>query len=184
MSEGRPWYREPETFIAVAALVVSVSAVAVGLYEAALQRKHDRAEVWPHLEITTYTMLSGAKLSVDNTGIGPALIKSIVVTVDGKPVHDWNEVLTQLLGHSPPAPLSNSTIAESAIRPGDKVTVVGIPNEDMPPRFWKSVGRVAMKVCYSSVFGESWMLREAHIGERTTWTTVSECPAQREDEAF
>lgn len=47
MKGDRPWYREPETFIAVAALVVSVSAVAVGLYEAQLQRAHDRAEVWP-----------------------------------------------------------------------------------------------------------------------------------------
>jgi len=33
MSDDRPWYREPETFIAVAALVVSISAVAVGIYE-------------------------------------------------------------------------------------------------------------------------------------------------------
>jgi len=31
MSDDRPWYREPETFIAVAALVVSISAVAVGI---------------------------------------------------------------------------------------------------------------------------------------------------------
>src|SRR5438552_4266118 len=52
MNGDRPWYREPETFIAVAALVVSVSPVAVGLYEAKLQRAHDRAEVWPHVEIS------------------------------------------------------------------------------------------------------------------------------------
>jgi hypothetical protein len=55
-----PWYREPETFIAVAALVVSVSAVAVGLYEARLQRTHDRAEVWPHVEISTFVTPTGA----------------------------------------------------------------------------------------------------------------------------
>ena len=80
MNEPRPWYREPETFIAVAALIVSVSAVAVGLYEAQLQRAHDRAEVWPHVEISTYTTPQGASLFVENTGIGPAIIKSIVVT--------------------------------------------------------------------------------------------------------
>jgi hypothetical protein len=32
----RRWYSEPETFIAVAALVVSISAVVVGVYEASL----------------------------------------------------------------------------------------------------------------------------------------------------
>jgi len=41
MSDDRSWYREPETFIAIAALIVSVSAMVVGIYEAA----HDRAEV-------------------------------------------------------------------------------------------------------------------------------------------
>jgi hypothetical protein len=48
MNGDRRWYREPETFIAVTAFVENVSAVVVGLYEAHLQRAHDRAEVWPH----------------------------------------------------------------------------------------------------------------------------------------
>src|SRR3982751_1653555 len=89
------WYRQPETFIAVAALVVSISAVVVGLYEASLQRAHDRAEVWPHLEISTFTSSSGASISLVNNGIGPAIIKSVVVTVDGKPQRVWHDVLQQ-----------------------------------------------------------------------------------------
>ena len=184
MSEGRPWYREPETFIALAALVVSVSAVAIGLYEAALQRRHDRAEVWPHLEVTTFTMRTGATLSIENRGIGPALVKSIVVTLDGKRAHNWNEVLTALLGHAPPAPFSNSTISESVLRPGDKVTLVGLPNEDMPPGFWQSVGRVGLSLCYSSVFGESWLLHDTHVGQRTTYADVPRCPAPVTGEDF
>lgn len=184
MSDGRPWYREPETFIAVAALVVSISAVAVGLYEAALQRRHDRAEVWPHVEITTFTSLNGATLSVENTGIGPALIKSVVVTVDGKRTRDWNEVLTALLGHTPPQPFSNSTIAESALRPGNKVTLVGLPNGDMPPGFWSAIGRVGLAICYGSVFDEFWQLSDSAIGHRTRWTRVDHCPTQGDSDDF
>ena len=184
MADARPWYREPETFIAVAALVVSISAVAVGLYEAALQRRHDRAEVWPHVEITTYTSPEGAKLSVENSGIGPALIKSVVVTVDGKRNHNWNEVLTALLGHTAPQPLSNSTIAESALRPGDKVTLVGVPNGDMPPAFWHAIGRVGLVVCYGSVFDEYWQLTDSAIGRRTRWERVDHCPTQADGEEF
>jgi two-component system, cell cycle sensor histidine kinase and response regulator CckA len=99
MNADRPWYREPETFIAVAALVVSVSAVAVGLYEARLQRTHDRAEVWPHVEISTFVTPTGASLSVDNTGLGPAIIKSVVVTVDGKARSNWYIWAYSELGH-------------------------------------------------------------------------------------
>lgn len=184
MSEDRPWYREPETFIAIAALVVSVSAVVVGIYEAALQRRHDRAEVWPHLELTTFTTTNGASLSVTNTGIGPALIKSVVVTVDGERSHNWNEVLTALLGHAPAEGFSNSTIAESALRPGDKVMLVGLPNADMPPGFWTAVHRVGLTVCYSSVFDEYWVMRDAGIGGRTRWEAATGCPAQAAGEDF
>jgi hypothetical protein len=184
MADARPWYREPETFIAVAALVVSISAVAVGLYEAALQRRHDRAEVWPRIELTTFTAPGGATLSVENTGIGPALIKSVAVTVDGKRSHNWNEVLTTLLGHTPQAPFSNSTISESALRPGNKVTMLGVPNADMPPAFWASIGRVGVAICYGSVFDELWQLSDSSIGHRTRWERVTECPAPGNGEEF
>lgn len=184
MADGRPWYREPETFIALAALIVSVSAVAVGMYEAALQRRHDRAEVWPHLELTTFTTTNGATLSVSNTGIGPALIKSVVITVDGKRVRHWDEALTALLGHAPTEAFSHSTIAESALRPGDKVLMIGLPNADMPANFWTAVRRVAVTVCYSSVFDEYWVMRDAGIGGRTRWEPASGCEPQAEGEDF
>lgn len=41
MATERRWYAEPETFVAIAALTVSISAVVVGIYEASLQRHHD-----------------------------------------------------------------------------------------------------------------------------------------------
>ncbi len=185
MSDDRPWYREPETFVAVAALVVSISAVVVGMYEAALQRKHDRAEVWPRVELTTYTSVNGASIFVENTGIGPALIKSIAVTVDGKRAHNWPEVLAALLGHEPAAPVSNSTVAEHALRAGDKVMIVGVPNIDMPNPFWKTVGRVGLTICYSSVFEEYWVLRDSAVGNsRTRWEPATGCPTQVAGEDF
>ena len=177
MADDRPWYREPETFIAVAALVVSVSAVVVGLYEASLQRRHDRAEVWPHLEISTFTTLQGVALRLDNTGIGPALVKSITVTVDGKSQHSWDEPLTTLYGHEPP-PHSDLTVTEHALRAGDQLTVVGIGTKDLPPNFWKWIGRVSVSICYTSVFGEAWRVSDDYLGGSSTWKSVSSCPAQ------
>ena len=177
MSADRPWYREPETFIAFAALVVSVSAVVVGLYEAALQRRHDRAEVWPRVEISTFVVPQGAALRLDNTGIGPALVKSITVTVDGKMQRNWDEALTVLFGHAPPAH-SSSTVTEHALRAGDQVTIVGIGKADLPPNFWQWVSRVSVRVCYSSVFGESWIVTDDHLGGNSKWETVEHCPPQ------
>ena len=137
MNGDRPWYREPETFIAVAALVVSVSAVAVGLYEAQLQRAHDRAEVWPHVEISTFVTPKGASLFVENTGLGPAIIKSVVVTVDGKPRRNWDDVL-RALGDSARAAMSTTTVVDHALRGGERTALVGLDRllhqmEEMKP---------------------------------------------------
>jgi len=70
-----------ETFIAIAALVVSVSALAVGVYEASLQRWHDVAEVWPHVELSTFISGNGATLVLGNPGLGPGIVRYVELKV-------------------------------------------------------------------------------------------------------
>ena len=177
MRDERPWYREPETFIALAALVVSVSAVVVGLYEASLQRAHDRAEVWPHVELAAVVSQSGAVLSLENGGIGPAIIKSLTVSVDGTPRKDWGDVLRVLSGKAPEA-YTHMTAVDHALRAGDRSTLLGLQPSDMPPHFWEAIARVGVTVCYASVFGESESLVIPHLGKAGTWHAVDTCPKQ------
>jgi len=173
----RPWYREPETFIALAALVVSVSAVVVGLYEASLQRAHDRAEVWPNLELSTYVTPKGASLRLENSGIGPAIVHSIVVSVDGRPRRNWTDVLAAVTGRNPGV-LESSTAADRAIRAGDGVLLVGAPAAALPPGMWDYIKRVSVRVCYSSVFKESWVLESRHLTTKSTRTLIASCDTQ------
>jgi hypothetical protein len=175
MPDNRPWYREPESFIAIAALIVSLSAVTVGIYEAWLQRAHDRAEVWPHVEIMTLITPKGASLYLENTGLGPAIINSVVVSVDGKPGHNWNDVLRTLEG-SEPGPFNNSTVTDHALRAGDKAELIGLVQKDIPPGFWKWIARVSMKVCYRSAFEDHWMLSDDYLGGTSKWVAVKDCP--------
>jgi hypothetical protein len=176
MSEGRPWYREPETFIALAALVVSLTAVAVGIYEAWLQRAHDRAEVWPRLEVGTWTSDSGATLRIDNTGLGPALVDYIAVTVDGRPAHDWPSVIKSLYGDQVSS-FGHSTVFEHALRPGDQHAFVHIPAKSVPANFWDAIARLTVTVCYSSVFHEHWIVVDKP-GQSNKWSDAAECPRQ------
>lgn len=177
MPDARPWYREPETFIAIAALVVSVSAVVVGIYEASLQRAHDRAEVWPHIEIATFISLNGASVSLENNGIGPAIIKSIVVTVDGRSRRDWPDVVQALLARTE-TNVATSSVVSRGVRAGDKVEMLGLPHDLVPEDFWKSIARVGVVVCYSSVFDQFWEVTDAHLGSASTWRSVQTCPSQ------
>ncbi|HVX39029.1 MAG TPA: hypothetical protein VHB25_05580 [Gemmatimonadaceae bacterium] len=181
MSDDRPWYREPETFVAVAALIVSISAVVVGIYEAALQRRHDRAEVWPHLEIGTYTSPKDAKLSLQNNGIGPAIVQSIVVTVDGKPRRNWDSVLVAVAGVANKN--QETSAAGRGIRAGDAVELLGVLRAALPPTFLDQVGRIAVHVCYTDVFGDAWTVTDT-LGKRDVWRNVDRCPPQPSDAEF
>jgi hypothetical protein len=176
MSENRPWYLEPETFVAVAALIVSFSALGVGVYEASLQRTHDRAEVWPNLEVGTFTTGEGAKVIVDNTGLGPAIVESVAAMVDDTAKHTWRGVFRALLGDSA-RNFGNTSLFDHGVRPGDRVELLTLPASSLPTPFWPQIGRVTLRVCYRSVFEERWMV-EARLGTANRRVKVTKCPAQ------
>ena len=183
MSDDRPWYREPESFVAIAALIVSISAVVVGVYEAALQRRHDRAEVWPHLEIGTYTSPRTVAVKLENNGIGPAIVQSVIVTVDGKPMSNWPQVVRALIGHKTML-MSYESATQRGIRAGDNVTLVEVPTDSLPPGFGESVKRVSLSVCYTSVFDEAWQIHDDSLTVGSVWKPVDKCPAQPKNSDF
>jgi hypothetical protein len=79
------------------ATFIAVLAVGVAAYTACVQRQQVRAQVWPVLEYNTGNEPE-LRFGLANKGVGPALIKHVVVTVDGNPVSDWNAAMTALLG--------------------------------------------------------------------------------------
>lgn len=182
MSDTRRWYAEPETFVAVAALIVSLSALGVGVYEARLQRTHDRAEVWPNLEIGTMTSNDAADVVVENTGLGPAVVEAVSVQVDDTLRHGWRGVLQALLGDST-RNFGNTSLFDHGVRPGDQVTLLRLQGSSIPTPFWKQIGRVRIRVCYRSVFEERWIL-EARLGTANHRRPVTQCPAQATGDDF
>src|SRR3954467_8259149 len=79
---------------AVIAAFVGLLALCVSGYTAYLQRQQVRAQVWPYLE----SGISSSKRSVTlfNKGVGPAIIGSVHVLVDGKPQRNWPAVFRAL----------------------------------------------------------------------------------------
>ena len=170
------WYTKPDMIVALSAILISLCTVAVSGYEAWLQRHHDRAEVWPHVELSLVNTPEQSTLSIENTGIGPAVIESFTVTVDGKSVRNWSEALTTVLGRAPTA-FENSTVVSHALRAGDHVTLIGLKRSDLPPGSMAKFTRVGVEVCYASVFGDNWTLRDRHLGGESEWLETSRCSA-------
>jgi hypothetical protein len=73
---------------------IAITALAASIYNVYLQRRQIEAQVWPHLE----WMYSGGEdftFDLANSGVGPARILGLRVTVKDKPVKTWQQALDE-----------------------------------------------------------------------------------------
>ena len=156
---------------------IGLLAVAVSAYTAYLQRQQVRAQVWPVLEFSSGNE-PRLHLSLANKGVGPALVKHLVVTVDDKAAADWGEVLTRLLGPGSHG-YSYDTVGHAVFSAGEHEDIL-LPHleggaKGPAARFDKERFRIGVELCYCSALGECWMLTAKPAQEATTEAT-GRCP--------
>lgn len=175
---ARKRFRAPELTSALA-LAVSIFALAIGAWQTRLMQGQARASVWPHLEVG-YTYNSnvdenGFIWRIDNNGVGPARVESVALTLDGKPMKNWSEVL-KALGFSGEMRVSTTSLAGEVIPPSlnreTAIETIRINQRDAAVQFKAAVPRFTMDVCYCSVYDDCWV---AHW-QKTKVDAVAACP--------
>jgi len=174
---GRNW----DALAAIIAALIGILALLVSGYTAYVQRQQVRAQVWPYLMTANYDNESAIKLL--NKGVGPAIVKSMRVLVDGKPQHGWRQVTTALgLEH---VPLRTSTITDNVISGGEVVQMLVFGDADAYHRFRKeSASRSGIEICYCSTLDDCWVYDAVDPAARATQKQVDSCPVLDETEAF
>ena len=172
--------RRYETIIAT---LVGVSALFVSGYTAYVQRQQLRAAVWPILQFNSSNE-PHVRLSLDNKGVGPAIVRHVKVTVDAQPVRNWHDALQKLLGpgrHS----FSESTMTGHVLSAGESMNIL-VPHSDegKPLTSEKSDPlyaaadearkRVGVEICYCSTLGECWTVRSD--GSSSSTVSTRTCP--------
>jgi hypothetical protein len=174
---------------AIVAAFVGVMALLVSAYTAHIQKQQVRAQVLPILE---YGTSSGPiHADVTNKGVGPALVRHVIVRLDGEPIHDWDEAMTRFAWpgkHN----YSESNIGGHVLAPNDKLEIfkpltddyqdVGRLDGELGKRANVDRFRIAVEICYCSTLGDCWTLR-AGGDEGASTTEAGRCPA-RSDVTF
>lgn len=165
----------------IIASLVGLLALLVSGYTAWIQRQQVRAEVWPYLTVAYQD--PGNKLTVFNKGVGPAIVRSVRVTVDGKPQPDWDRVLGAL--GLPAANYGLSTISGTVLSPGDALSVVVFPDESAYARFRKAMSAHGlMDICYCSTLDECWVFEDRRAPVNPVVRAVAQCERLPVAEAF
>lgn len=164
-----------DTLVAFCALLVSMITAAVLSYQTHVVEEQYAAAIWPYLSVDTTNGEREVKISLTNNGLGPALIGSAQLFIDGRAAPAWTTLIDEL--KQDPAfqsiaqkRLSNSTTSvdgSTTIRPGDSLTLLAVKVPNAIPKAVLYKHRISAEFCYCSLNDRCWTL-DTIIGSHKT----------------
>lgn len=141
--------------------LVALSALGVSAYQAYLSREQQRMSAWPYVSLDR-SNAEGSQFFVRNVGLGPALVRAVEVTVDGRLVRTWNGVVRAAVGRD--TGLAYNTVSTSlgpgsVVLPGAAVETFRLAGPPAVPEAVHAAAnrdRIVRRVCYCSLYGECW----------------------------
>ena len=151
----------PDHIIALSSVFIALSAFILSFRQARSTEKHNRLSLTPHLCITTLYDQENVHLVADleNTGIGPAILKECLITIDGTEIKelpvDWIQIFDNFKF---PGTVAGMNLGmDEFIQPGKKYLLLGLESVDKEMTkkdMAKLTQRVKILIKYESVYGE------------------------------
>lgn len=144
----------------IGAVILSIVAISISVLEVSTMRTHQRASVWPYLEISQGYNQDGFRMTLENKGVGPALIKRFEMTLDGKPAPDLDKMIIDVVGEENAFSYDlygSNNPSNGVISAGESVRLFGVPWEDRTRLFTQRANnRVNIIACYCSIHDQCW----------------------------
>jgi hypothetical protein len=165
----RTWLRA-DLLIAVCALLISSLTCVATFFQTRVVANQLSASVWPYLSYTTTFDPNGITMTIDNDGLGPAVIRSASLEVDGREMASWEAAAKSLgkipgikgIGGSFTSLGPGSVIREGASHQLFHLQFTTTPRADRAAALTQlrdSFGeRAAVTVCYCSTLENCWLL--------------------------
>jgi hypothetical protein len=166
---GHRWL---DLLLATSAILISTVSLFIASQHARTQERMVAATSWPFLQFRTGNNGDQGKpivtMSVVNVGQGPALLKHVSVTYDGKPVRGAYELMAACCGW---APKTDAELKTFRINTSPLGGVVIPPHEEYPFYLFEKTGpqseavwnkmdqarfRLKFDACFCSVLGDCW----------------------------
>jgi hypothetical protein len=165
--------------IALSALLISGVAAGASAYQTYVIRQQYSATVWPYLTFISTSSPTFFWLRVNNAGIGPALIRSAVVSRDGKPIvmranpstspalfyaitpernaADADE--RRLRVHGKESLTVSSIVRGDVVPAGSTLDLLRVDGSFLTRHVFNDVRRIDIQICYCSLLGTCWIKR-------------------------
>jgi hypothetical protein len=140
------------------AIIISLAAMFISIYEASILKSQQTSMVWPYLDLSQQTDNNGFAIEIANKGTGPAIVTSVQVDYNGLPVESMDVLLDSLnpnrtFGYDI---LRNSSIGNQVFMSGEKRVVFGLPYNDETRIVQSNLAKIRIRIGYKSVLEEHW----------------------------
>jgi hypothetical protein len=160
--------------IAVCALLISTLATGAAWWQARVLAAQTRvlqeqlgAQVWPYVLSSEGINGDTVRIEITNDGLGPAVLQSVVASINGVSESNYIDILHALLGphlvarkpHGEKFSYGLNTESPGfALRPGDTINVLTLQSTTYARAFLRAYGRVRTKICYCAIIpGKCWL---------------------------
>ncbi len=148
-------------FIAIAALLVSALTAGALVYQTRVIADQYAATIWPYMSVNSTYSAHGVAIQVENDGVGPALIESAELLIDGKVVPSWGTFLYELKAIPALKGANVSTSASSfgradTVRPGDTKSLFAVTYKATVEPRAMTAHTIGIRLCYCSINSSCW----------------------------
>lgn len=157
--------------LSISALITAVVAVWIAVVEQQSNREYQRLSVEPYLELANSNRNTYERL-LTNSGLGPARIQSVDVSIDGVAIRDWSQAIKVLTNVGATSINISDLWQGRQIKAGEQVVLLQLSEKPAALEFHRNVGKLNMKVCYCSIYKDCWIKQSGEVPK-----AVEQCPA-------
>lgn len=152
----------PDLIVALLAVVIGVCTMFVYIYQARIMSKQTQAATWPYVEVIFSNSSQHFGINVTNKGVGPAIVKSARIRLDGVAYSDSRKNLDSvayLLTGSRRVLSGYTNVNNRVISPGEVISFIEVSDSASVMLLLQSLQKhsTQVEVCYCSVFDECWI---------------------------
>jgi hypothetical protein len=168
--------------IAACAIVISLASLWIALRANQTQEQLLKSSVWPYVMFdSSNATATGARqlvFEVRNEGVGPALVRSVAVSYDGRYYPTFNALMAACCKLVHVRNIFSSTMRNTVIVAHDFVPFIDMPPNQFDLTEYNHIrpqrSKIQIQMCYCSVLGDCWFFDTLHGPVQPS--AVRECP--------
>ena len=174
--------------LSLCAFAVSLISLWIAVHHGKTMERLVASNSYPNIDVENGNSYKDGKDSVflrlNNTGVGPARLRTVAITFDGKPVRNLQEMLKQCCGLDEDGLIQyfkSGDVRGAMIPAGGSIELFRWirmdSNSGQYVPFSAAQKKIGIDICYCSVFKECYRFTDRQIEPES----VESCPAQKPD---